>query len=75
MQGFGDHPVVWLVELQVERGRLDGLLLVTGQPREAVGEGVSCHVGTGGSMDHFELITSFEFAGAEESMFPQNSTT
>ncbi len=40
MKGFGDHPVVCLVELQVECGRFDRLLLIAGQPCEAVGEGI-----------------------------------
>ena len=34
------HPGIGRVELQVEGRRLDGLLLVAGQPGEAVGEGV-----------------------------------
>ena len=33
-------PGIGRIELQVERRRLDGLLLVAGQPGEAVGEGV-----------------------------------
>jgi len=40
MKGFGDHPVACLVELQVECGRFDRLLLIAGQSCEAVGEGV-----------------------------------
>jgi len=40
MKGFGANPGAGRVELQVEGYRFDGLLLVTGQPGEAVGEGV-----------------------------------
>ena len=40
MKGFGDHARACRVKLQVERSCLDGLLLVAGQPREAVGKGV-----------------------------------
>ena len=34
------HPGVRWIELQVERSRLDGLLLITSQPRETVGKSV-----------------------------------
>lgn len=40
MKGFGDHPVVRRIELQIEGGGLDRLLLSADRPREAVGEGV-----------------------------------
>src|SRR3990172_6499079 len=44
VSGFFDHvelcPGIDRVELQVEGGHLDRLLLLAGQPRETVGEGV-----------------------------------
>ena len=39
-EGFADHPQANRVDLQIEGGRLGGLLLVAGQTGEAVGEGV-----------------------------------
>lgn len=34
------HPRAGRVQLQIERGGLDGLLLLAGQARQAIGEGV-----------------------------------
>ena len=39
-RAYGTHAGIGRVELQVERRRLDGFLLVAGQSGEAVGEGV-----------------------------------
>lgn len=40
MKGLGANPGAGRVELQVENCRFDGFLLFTGQPHEAVVEGV-----------------------------------
>lgn len=40
MKGFGDHSKACRVELQVERGRLEGLLFLSRQTGKAIREGV-----------------------------------
>ena len=56
------HPGVSRVDPQVEGGRLDSLLLVTGQARETVGEGVG-----DAEVRHFSFpLPDFCYRGGEQ---------